>query len=64
MWIRSLAQGHSDAEDLGIWHEIEPVSYGINGIPTMFLIDKKGVVRTVEAREKMENMIPTLLEEK
>jgi thiol-disulfide isomerase/thioredoxin len=47
----------------GSWNPITQ-GYGINGIPTMFLIDKKGVVRTVEAREKMENMIPTLLEEK
>jgi hypothetical protein len=30
----------------------------------MFLIDKTGVVRTVEARETMETMIPKLLAEK
>ncbi len=38
--------------------------WGINGIPTMFLIDKKGVLRSVEAREDFEKEIPKLLEEK
>ena len=37
--------------------------YGINGIPTMFLIDKKGVVRTVRARENFEELIPKMLAE-
>jgi thiol-disulfide isomerase/thioredoxin len=37
--------------------------YGINGIPTMFLIDKAGVCRSVTAREDMEKLIPTLLAE-
>jgi hypothetical protein len=46
-------------------HQWNPVTvgYGISGIPTMFLIDKKGVLRSVEAREKMEEIIPTLLAE-
>jgi thiol-disulfide isomerase/thioredoxin len=39
------------------------VQYGIRGIPTMFLIDKKGIVRTVKARENFEEIIPKLLEE-
>ncbi len=38
--------------------------WGINGIPTMFLIDKKGILRSVKARENFEEMIPKLLEEK
>ncbi len=37
--------------------------FGIVGIPTMFLIDKKGVCRTVDARDNMETMIPKLLAE-
>jgi len=45
------------------WHPLA-TGYGITGIPTMFLIDKKGVVRTVEARENFEEMIPKLLAEK
>jgi thiol-disulfide isomerase/thioredoxin len=38
--------------------------WGINGIPTMFLIDKKGVLRSVEARKDFEEEIPKLLAEK
>ena len=38
-------------------------SYGIEAIPTMFLIDKKGVLRSVTARENFEEMIPKLLSE-
>jgi thiol-disulfide isomerase/thioredoxin len=44
------------------WNPIT-LGYGINGIPTMFLIDKKGILRTVEAREQMEDLIPKLLAE-
>jgi thiol-disulfide isomerase/thioredoxin len=51
-----------DAKTPG-WHPLAK-SYGITGIPTMFLIDKKGVVRSVTARENFEEMIPKLLEEK
>jgi peroxiredoxin len=45
------------------WHPLA-TAYGVQGIPTMFLIDKKGVVRTVEARENFEELIPKMLEEK
>ena len=46
-------------------HQWNPITtgYGIFGIPTMFLIDKKGVLRTTKARESMETLIPTLLAE-
>ena len=44
------------------WNPVT-LAYGINGIPTMFLIDKKGVVRTVSARENMEELIPKMLAE-
>lgn len=44
------------------WHPLA-TSYGINSIPTMFLIDKKGVLRSVTARENFEEMIPKLLAE-
>ncbi|HSU69356.1 MAG TPA: TlpA disulfide reductase family protein [Tepidisphaeraceae bacterium] len=44
------------------WHPLA-TSYGIEGIPTMFLIDKKGVLRSVTARENFEEMIPKLLAE-
>jgi thiol-disulfide isomerase/thioredoxin len=44
------------------WHELAR-KFGIDGIPTMFLIDKKGILRTVEAREDFETEIPKLLAE-
>jgi peroxiredoxin len=36
---------------------------GIQGIPRMFLIGRKGICRTVEARGNMERLIPQLLVE-
>jgi thiol-disulfide isomerase/thioredoxin len=38
-------------------------TYGIASIPRMFLIDRNGVLRTTEARENMDEMIPKLLAE-
>jgi thiol-disulfide isomerase/thioredoxin len=35
--------------------------FGIEGIPTMFLIDKKGVLTSVDARGDFEQQIPKLL---
>ena len=37
--------------------------FGVLSIPRMFLIDKRGIVRTIEARRTMEEMIPKLLAE-
>lgn len=51
-----------DAKNPG-WHPLAK-SYGIDAIPTMFLIDKKGILRSVDARENFEEMIPKLLAEK
>jgi thiol-disulfide isomerase/thioredoxin len=39
------------------------VKYGIDGIPVMFLIDKKGICRTVTARDNFEKLIPQMLAE-
>jgi len=39
------------------------VKFGIEAIPRMLLIDRNGVCRTVEAREKLEEMLPKLLAE-
>ena len=36
---------------------------GIINLPTMFLIDKKGIVRSVTARDNFEEMIPKLIAE-
>jgi len=40
------------------------VEWKVNGIPQMFLIDRNGVLRTVEARKEMEELVPKLIEEK
>ncbi len=44
------------------WHPLA-TEYGIDSIPRMFLIDKRGIVRSVTAREDFEKMIPQLLAE-
>jgi thiol-disulfide isomerase/thioredoxin len=44
------------------WHALAK-RYGVNGIPTMFLIDKKGVLRYVDAREGTEEKVAKLLAE-
>jgi len=44
------------------WHPLA-TAYGITSIPTMFLIDRKGILRTVDARSQLETMIPKLLGE-
>ena len=45
------------------WHALAE-QYYIRSIPTMFLIDRKGVLRSVEAKDNFEKMIPELLKEK
>jgi thiol-disulfide isomerase/thioredoxin len=37
--------------------------YGVDAIPCMFVIDKKGVLRSVTARADMDTLIPKLLAE-
>lgn len=46
--------------------EWNPVAreWGVNVLPTMFLIDRKGVLRSIDARENYADEIPKLLEEK
>jgi thiol-disulfide isomerase/thioredoxin len=38
--------------------------WGIEAIPAMFLVDRKGKLRTITARGKLEKLIPELLAEK
>ena len=45
------------------WHKLAD-QYSVNSIPTMFLIDRKGVVRSVEARSNYEKLVPELLNER
>lgn len=50
-----------DAKNPG-WHALAN-EFGVDSIPRMFLIDKKGVVRSVDARRDFEQLIPKLLDE-
>ena len=50
-----------DASQPG-WHALAS-QYNVNSIPTMFVIDKKGVLRSVEARGSYEKVVPELLKE-
>jgi thiol-disulfide isomerase/thioredoxin len=52
----------ADAAAKGAWNPIT-LQHGIEGIPVMFLIDKKGVCRTVSCRDNFEQLIPQLLQE-
>jgi thiol-disulfide isomerase/thioredoxin len=46
------------------WESEFSMSWGINSIPTMFLVDQDGKLVSVEARGKLETMIPDLLKKK
>jgi thiol-disulfide isomerase/thioredoxin len=50
------------AADEGKWHPLTK-QFGIQGIPTMYAIDRKGVLRSVTARQELETLIPKLLAE-
>lgn len=43
------------------WASEFSTSWGINGIPTLFAVDKKGNLHTVQARGKVEELIHELL---
>ncbi len=46
------------------WQSEFSKSWGINSIPTMFLVDQEGKLVSVEARGKLEELIPELLAKK
>jgi len=39
-------------------------SWGIVGIPTVFIVDTEGKIYSIEARGKLEQLIPELLKKK
>jgi thiol-disulfide isomerase/thioredoxin len=45
------------------WDSEFSMSWGVNGIPQLFIIDKEGKLRSVHARGKLDEMIPELLAE-
>jgi thiol-disulfide isomerase/thioredoxin len=58
-WPQIFDEGAAKSQK---WHPVT-LGFDIQGIPVMFLIDKKGILRTVEARETMEDLIPKMLAE-
>jgi thiol-disulfide isomerase/thioredoxin len=46
------------------WESEFSVSWGINSIPRVFIVDTEGKLHSVEARGKLEEMIPELLKKK
>ena len=58
-WTQLRDESQSEKQP---WHPLA-TQWGVNGIPTMFLIDKKGTVRFVDAREGTAEKIEKLLGE-
>jgi thiol-disulfide isomerase/thioredoxin len=52
----------ADAAKNSQWNPIA-LNNGVMGIPTMFLIDKKGIVRSTDAELHLDDLIPQLLQE-
>ena len=50
-----------DASQPG-WHALAN-QYGINQIPAVFLIDRKGILRSAEAHDKLQKLVPELIKE-
>ena len=44
------------------WHALA-AQYSVNSIPTMFVLDRRGVVRSVDGRHNYETLVPELLKE-
>lgn len=45
------------------WESEFSAGWGINGIPTLFIVDKQGNLKSTSARGKLEELIPQLLAE-
>jgi thiol-disulfide isomerase/thioredoxin len=46
-----------------VWDTEFSMEWGINSIPTMFMIDKNGILRSTTARRELDELIPELLNE-
>jgi len=46
------------------WENKFAIQYGIFGIPSMWLVDKRGNLRLTNVRGKLDEMVSSLLEEK
>jgi thiol-disulfide isomerase/thioredoxin len=58
-WVQLREESQTEASN---WHPLTK-KYGVLGIPTMFLIDRQGVLRFVDAREDLAGKVKTLLAE-
>ena len=58
-WPQLREESQSESEP---WHPLAK-QWGVNGIPTMFLVDKKGVLRFIDARDDTAKKIESLLAE-
>jgi thiol-disulfide isomerase/thioredoxin len=58
-WLQLREESQNGAE---YWHPLTK-QYKVDGIPTMFLIDRKGVLRYVDAREDLAKKIAELVTE-
>lgn len=45
------------------WHQLS-ARFGVNAIPTVYLIDRNGILRSMTARGELEQLVPELLAEK
>ncbi|HVX85084.1 MAG TPA: TlpA disulfide reductase family protein [Phycisphaerae bacterium] len=59
-WVQLRDSSQTSAETE--WNPIAK-QYGVLGIPTMFLIDKKGVLRYIDARDNLDAKVAKLLAE-
>jgi len=58
-WVQLREASQSEAER---WHPLAK-RYGVDGIPQMFLIDRQGVLRYVDAREDLADKVKKLVAE-
>jgi thiol-disulfide isomerase/thioredoxin len=58
-WVQLRERSQNEAER---WHPLAK-KYHVDGIPQMFLIDREGILRYVDARENLEKKVALLLAE-
>jgi thiol-disulfide isomerase/thioredoxin len=58
-WVQLRELSQNDRE---LWHPVA-TKFGVEQIPAMFLVDKKGVLRHIDGEEDMENKVKALLAE-
>lgn len=66
-WLKAVRQdkiNYLQVNDSNAWNASSAALYGVDAIPATFLIDKKGMIRAINAEGKeLENLVKTLLEE-